>query len=407
MRILILTNSFPHTSETFIHNHIQGLADRGNQVTVFAKRAKRNAENTDPDQLYRIVYYSTAQKNRAAFNALQSTFFYVLRHPLRFFSVLRQIAVHHDWAVLQSFAAARRISGETFDVTHAEFGPLGNIALALRACDVKTGPICTSFRGADISSYLKRRPRSYCLLSKKGDLFLPVCKAFIPRLTEIGFPSRRIQVYHSAVDLTGFPFRGTEASVTGKPGRLIALGRFVRKKGFHLAVELLARLQNDGFDLQLELIGDGPERETVLARAEEAGVADKVLSPGWLGRAEILEHLQRADVCLGTSVTPETGELEGIPNVLKEAMAVGVPVVAFDHSGVAEIVQNGVTGFLLPEGDIDAMAGAVRQLLENKKTAASIITAARALIEDEYGVENQAAAAEKLYRSCNENSGLL
>ena len=100
------------------------------------------------------------------------------------------------------------------------------------------------------------------------------------------------------------------------------------------------------------IIGDGSEREAVLARAAALGIADRVVTPGWLGRRDIYERLIRADVCLGTSITPDTGELEGIPNVLKEAMAVGVPVAA-----------------------------------------------ARKLIEDEYSSDAQATAAEGIYRS--------
>ncbi len=88
MHILILTNSFPHTSETFIHNHIQGLAARGNHVTVLAKRAKQNSAKADPEQPYRILYYSSARKKSAALYALKSAFCYTLRHPLRFGSVL-------------------------------------------------------------------------------------------------------------------------------------------------------------------------------------------------------------------------------------------------------------------------------------------------------------------------------
>jgi len=147
------------------------------------------------------------------------------------------------------------------------------------------------------------------------------------------------------------------------------------------------------------IIGDGSEREVVLARAAALGIADRVVTPGWLGRRDIYERLIRADVCLGTSITPDTGELEGIPNVLKEAMAVGVPVAAFDHSGVGELVQNSRTGFLVPEGDVEAMARAVKRFVSDASPTENIVAAARKLIEDEYGSEAQATAAEGIYRS--------
>ena len=210
---------------------------------------------------------------------------------------------------MQAFSAFSRLDTDVFDVTHAEFGPLGNMALALKACGIRTGPVCTSFRGADISSYIRRHPRAYALLARRGEMFLPVCAAFIPRLQELGFPEDRVKVYHSAVDLDEFPLRSAERSRSSERILLIGIGRFVVKKGFHLAVEVVERLRNDGIDVELELIGDGPEREAVLARAAALGIADCVVSPGWLGRRDIYERLIRADVCLGTSITPDTGEL--------------------------------------------------------------------------------------------------
>jgi colanic acid/amylovoran biosynthesis glycosyltransferase len=398
MRILILTNSFPSDSGTFVHNHVCGLAERGHDVTVLAKRSKGTPYPEDTP-VFRLIYYSSEKKRRAPVFAGRSALFFFLRHPLRFFRIIHQILIHHDWAVIQAFSAFRRLDTDVFDVTHAEFGPLGNMALALKTCGIRTGPVCTSFRGADISSYVRRCPHAYALLAGRGEQFLPVCAAFIPRLQELGFPEDRIKVYHSAVDLDGFPLRSAERSRSSKRILLIAIGRFVAKKGFHLAVEVAERLRNDGIDVELELIGDGPEREAVLARAATLGIADRVVAPGWLGRREIYERLIHADVCLGTSITPDTGELEGIPNVLKEAMAVGVPIVAFDHSGVGELVQNGRTGFLVPEGDVEAMARAVKQLVSDPSPTENIVTAARKLIEDEYGSEAQAIAVEGIYQS--------
>jgi colanic acid/amylovoran biosynthesis glycosyltransferase len=404
MRILILTNSFPSDSATFVYNHVRGLAERGHDVTVLAKRSKGTPYPED-SSVFRLIHYSSEEKRRAPVFACKSALLFCLRHPLRFFRVIHQILIHHDWAVVQAFSAFRRLDTEVFDVTHAEFGPLGNMALALKACGIRTGPICTSFRGADISSYVRRRPRAYTLLARQGEQFLPVCAAFVPRLQELGFPEDCIKVYHSAVDLDEFPLRSADRSRSSERILLIVMGRFVAKKGFHLTVEVAERLRNDDIDVELELIGDGPEREAVLARAAALGIADRVVAPGWLGRREIYERLIRADVCLGTSITPDTGELEGIPNVLKEAMAVGVPVVAFDHSGVGELVQNGRTGFLVPQGDVEAMARVIKQLVSDVSSTENIVTAARNLIEDEYGSEAQAIAVEGIYESLISGTG--
>jgi colanic acid/amylovoran biosynthesis glycosyltransferase len=381
-----------------VYNHVRSLAERGHDVLVLTKRSN-GAPYPEGLPAFRVILYSSEKKRSAPIFASKSALFFFLRHPLRFFRVIRQILIHHDWAVMQVFSAFHRLDTDVFDVTHAEFGPLGNIGLSLKACGIRTGPVCTSFRGADISSYARRRPHAYTLLARLGENFLPVCAAFIPRLKELGFPEDRIKVYHSAVNLDRFPLRSAQRSHSSKRILLMAIGRFVAKKGFHLAVEVVERLLNEGMDVELELIGDGPERGAVLARSAALGIADRIVAPGWLGRREIYERLIRADVCLGTSITADTGEVEGIPNVLKEAMAVGVPVAAFDHSGVGELVQNGRTGFLIPEGDIEAMVQAVKHLVSDASRTERIVAAARKLIEDEYSSDVQAAAVESIYRS--------
>ena len=84
---------------------------------------------------------------------------------------------------------------------------------------------------------------------------------------------------------------------------------------------------------------------------------------------------------------------------MKEAMAAGILDAAFDHSGVGELVQNGRTGFLIPEGDVQALARAVKQVILDASLTENIVTAARKLIEDEYGLDAQATAAEGIYRA--------
>ena len=124
---------------------------------------------------------------------------------------------------------------------------------------------------------------------------------------------------------------------------------------------------------------------------------DRIELPGWLPHAEALALMGKADLFLGTSVAAASGDVEGIPNVLKEAMAAGAPVVAFDHSGVSDLVVDGETGFLVAEGDESAMADRAARILARDGSAAGMGARARRAAEDGYSLEGQAAAAEALY----------
>jgi colanic acid/amylovoran biosynthesis glycosyltransferase len=305
---------------------------------------------------------------------------------------------HHDFAALQVLSKATALAKRPFEVVHCEFGPLGNAALVLRICGAITGPILTSFRGSDISTYPKRKPRVYALLKKKGTAFLPVCDAFNPLLIGMGFPKERIATYRSSISLEAFPLRPFVPMARNSVS-LLCVGRFVAKKGFEHAISVTSRLRSKGIQARLILIGDGPERAALQATAERAGISSFVDMPGWIRHEEIASSLRDCDVFLGTSVTPSSGELEGIPNVLKEAMAVGVPIVAFDHSGVREIVIDGKTGHLVPERDEEAMVERIDRLLKDSTERERIILAARRFVEETYGRESLAKAAEAIYSS--------
>jgi colanic acid/amylovoran biosynthesis glycosyltransferase len=396
MKVLILTNTFPVKSERFILNHIKGLVSLGHAVTVLAKRAgEPNA--ADIPQNMDTLYYSSKKRKFLFFFIIKCCLFFLLFRPVSFFKIIGQIISHRDFSVLQIFFALRLLHGKDFDVTHAEFGFLGNMVLALQACKIKTGPLCVSFRGEDISSHVIRNPFLYKNVSKKGSLFLPVCESFRGILVKLGFPDKKILVYHSAIDLSLFPF-----IPRNKPGdkiNLISIGRFVPKKGFILALEVLKHLTVCGLDASLELIGDGPEKENIRQKAEYLGIASRLRFSGWLDQHSVNEHLGNADVFLGVSITSNSGDTEGIPNVLKEAMSVGILVTAFNHSGVAELIQNKRTGFLIPEGDTRAMADCIVSILSGVYNIPEILKHARTLIEKEYSSEIQSKRIEALYHS--------
>lgn len=402
MRILVLTNSFPSPSETFVLNHLLGLARRGHELTVLAKRAKGGAAVADYP--FTLIHYASRSKRLAPLAALAATLKALFTRPRSALRVLAAVARHGDAAVTQALALAPRLAGLSFDLTHAEFGPLGNMALALRDCGVGTGPICVSFRGADLTSYLARKPRSYALLSKEGALALPVCEAFKPLLLARGFDEKAIRVYRSAVDLAALgPPRGAPGPVE-RP-RLIGAGRFVAKKGFDRALTVLARLRAKGLDASLTLVGDGPEAGALRALAEREGLSPYLSLPGWLGRADLVETLKASDLFLGTSLTPPSGETEGIPNVIKEAMALGLPVAAFDHAGVGELVLQRQTGLLAPEGDAEALADLAYELLTAPESAARLADAARRLVFRDYSLEGQAELAERWYAELVQAAG--
>ncbi|MBN2139799.1 MAG: glycosyltransferase family 4 protein [Desulfovibrionaceae bacterium] len=164
------------------------------------------------------------------------------------------------------------------------------------------------------------------------------------------------------------------------PFRLLAIGRFVDKKGFDVLLEACARLMGRGLDFRLTLAGDGPLRSRLVSRAAALGLGDRVLFPGFVGHDKVPGLLLAADVFVMPCRVSASGDRDGIPNAVLEAMAHGLPVVASNVSGLSEVVVDRVTGRLVPEKDPAALAQALTEVLADRKSALDMAGRARDMV---------------------------
>lgn len=238
----------------------------------------------------------------------------------------------------------------------AHYGRWGRFACALRELGLIKGPIATVFHGKDMSAYLeKRSSNAYGHLFKRGDLFLPISAFWREKLITLGAPADRIMVHRMGVDTTRF-VETPHALKPNEPVRFIGVGRMVEKKGFDDAIAAFAKMRASpgAPDATLTLIGDGPLRRSMQAQAR--GLGDAVRFTGLLPHAKVEEMLRDAHVFVLPSRTSRSGDMEGIPVALMEAMAQGLPVLATRHSGTPELVEHEVSGLLCNEGDRNALA---------------------------------------------------
>ncbi len=402
MKILILTNTYPSRSQTFIRNHVEGLAEKGHDVTVLAKNGKKADSSVPVKTPVKIIYFGLGNRkivfSRIIFS-LSKAFFL---QPGRFWKTIGFLIKTGDYSVLRSIMAADALRGKSFDVIHGQFGPLGNLALLLKSFNREMGVAATSFRGSDISSHLKKYPRIYRILKEKGDLFLPVTSAFLPILKNLGFPDEKIRVYYSAIDMNAFPFR---ARSINDCINLLCVGRLVEKKGFQYALDVVSLLRERYPAIRLRIVGDGPLRETLSHMAREKGILDYIDFAGWKTPEETAHIMGESHVLLGTSIVSESGDIEGIPNVLKEAMASGCPVVAFNHSGISDLIEDERSGFIVKTGSSELMAEKVGYVLDHyNDSIREVVKAACRRIAEKFDRSVQAGLAEKNYRDAIENN---
>lgn len=294
-------------------------------------------------------------------------------------------------------ALAERLRPYRPRLVHAHFATDALIALPLaRALGV---PLVTTLHGYDVALSRRRMLASgrlswmrYALrraeLMRHGDLFLAVSDALRRAALVQGFPAERTRTHYLGVDLGLFaPGREREE------GLILHVGRLVEKKGTEVLIDATARLS----DARLAIIGDGPERARLERRAAGLGARVRFLGP--LDPPAVAEWMRRASVLAAPSMTARGGDREGLPTVVIEGAACGLPVVATRHSGIPEAVAEGETGFLVPERDPEALAARMATLLGSPELHARMAAAARKLVEDKFDLRAQTARLEAIYDS--------
>jgi colanic acid/amylovoran biosynthesis glycosyltransferase len=391
VRIAFLPGNFPMLSETPVLNQITGLVKRGHEVDIFGDRPKTPSgyhPSIDELNLLARAYYrpdfpeSTPGRWRQSMQLLSQARGKDRTALLRSMNFLR-FGTRSATGRLP-LQTAQFLPVRNYDIIQGGFGEQGLKGLRMKRVGAIQGKLVTAFRGADISLHLRSRGSSvYDRLFREGDLFLPVCHAFQVRLEQLGCPRDRIQVHRTGIDLTRFEYQ----PVTPAPTlQLVSIGRLVEKKGLEDGLLAVSALQKSGNGVSYTIVGDGPLRSRLETTVRELGLPGVVFT-GAVQQTEVSRYLARADILLVPSVTASNGDEEGIPNVIKEAMALGRIVIGTRHSGIPELVENGVTGMLTEERDHPALSRAVMHLMTHAEIWPSIQDAARKKVEQEYDIE--------------------
>jgi len=390
MKIAFLVEKFPLLSETFILNQITGLLDAGEELDIYAWRTGQSEIAHSDVARYGLLERTRYLKppagrlNRVARTTALLAGGQAWRRPSLFRAAAKPRAGGGPTTRLAwLYAGARFLTREPYEVVHCQFGQLGLKALRLREMGVARGRLVVSFRGFDLTA--NGASESYERLFREGDLFLPVCERFRQKLIALGCEESKIQVLRSGLALSNFEFtprrRGTD-----EPTKLLTIARLVEKKGVAYGIEAVARLKASGHRVRYTIVGDGPLRKDLEQRIQRLGLFEEVRLVGAQNHDDVLSMLQDAHILLAPSVTASTGDQEGIPNALKEAMAMGLPVLSTVHSGIPELVEDGVSGFLVPERDVEALADRLACLLDHPELWPEMGRAGRTRVEAEYDI---------------------
>jgi colanic acid/amylovoran biosynthesis glycosyltransferase len=371
MRIAILTNCFPVISQRFVLDQILGLLNRGHEVDIYCMKRGSLAEMHAEVFEYRLM-----DRTRILFKGFPQALSWVKRLGL----------------------PTPFLRPESYDIIHGQFGPDGLRGLFLRDGGRFSGKLVVSFRGHDVSKYpAGSNRRVYDQLFERGDLFLAVCQHIKNRLIELGCNEQKILVHRTGINCSKLRFAARQLDQT-REIRLITIARLVEKKGLEYAIRAVAKLVSRWSHLRYTIIGDGVLRKDLQRLIHHLGLTGTVRLLGWKSHQEAIETLDRSHISLNPSMTAEDGNQEGIPNALKEAMALGLPVIATKHAGIPELITDGVSGFLVPERDVEALVERVGYLIDHPEVWPELARAGRAVVEQHYDIAKLNDQLVEIYR---------
>jgi colanic acid/amylovoran biosynthesis glycosyltransferase len=180
---------------------------------------------------------------------------------------------------------------------------------------------------------------------------------------------QRIYIHYHGVDLAEFRYQ-PDARPANK---ILAIGGFYEYKGFDYLLRAGQELSGRGIDYEMELVGDGTEADSLKSLAAKLKISDRVKFPGWVSPDQVPARLRNTTIF----VHPSSRLADGVPNVIKEAMAVGTPVIASSVAGIPELLGNGQYGMLVPPRNVNALADAIAALLPDKERRLHYATKAR------------------------------
>ena len=272
---------------------------------------------------------------------------------------------------------------------------LGHKLMNIRKTHNYQGKIVVCLRGYDITGFLREKPQAYTEYFDTCDLFMPVCEFFKNILVQQGCNEDKIIVHHSSIDCSKFKFK-KRRFVRGTNINILSAGRFVEKKGFEYSIRAIARLAKKFPNIQYTIIGDGILKKKYQRLIERLDMQKNIILDNWHNHEEYIAIMDNTHIFLAPSVIAENYDQEGIPNVLKEAMAMGVLVVATNHAGIPELIKHNTSGFLVPERNSDELSKAIRYVLDHPKRWTSIQIAAVQKIKQEFEKENETDKLEAI-----------
>jgi colanic acid/amylovoran biosynthesis glycosyltransferase len=404
MNIAFIVDEFPSISQTFVLNQITGLLERGHQVDIYAHEVMAGEQQHPDVRRYRLLDRTqrlACPANR--WTRLARGAGLCVRHmganPRAVLGALNVFRYGRSAASLtllfQTAPFFRR-----YDIVHCQFGHNGRLGAILKKLGLQKKLVVT-FHGYDIRAALAGDGALYGELWDEADCLIAISKYNRDHLLRLGADPQKIVDHPVGIDCRRFSYRGT-ACRSSEPIRLLSVARLVDEKGLEFGIRALRELLNTrpGVSFRYDIIGEGPLRARLQQLIDELQLGSRVRLLGAQSQEDVVRALAESDLLLAPSVA------EALPVSLMEALAAGLPVLATQVGSVDQIVQHGISGYLVPPGDIPALCRRLAELMEHPEKRAEMGRRGRRHVERHYDIDRLNDRLAALYAALLERDRL-
>jgi colanic acid/amylovoran biosynthesis glycosyltransferase len=373
--VLYVLKRFPRLSETFVLRELLELEAQGERILIDALLPpERGPAHAELASLRAPVRYLPRRPRLRRPRVASAHLRLGLRSPLVWARLAVRARRHGIWRrFVQAGLTADRARREGARHLHAHFATAA-ADVARDAAALAGVPFTVTAHAKDIF-HADHAPQ----LARRLEGVSAVVTVSEHNAAHLRGVLNGVPVHHIP---NGVPPASPGPAAQGGP--VLFVGRLVPKKGVDVLIDACARLRSGFPELGVEIVGGGPLAEELAHRARRAGVADRIHFLG-LQPAEVVDAaFRRCSLVAAPSRIDEHGDREGMPTVLVEALARGVPVVATDIVGIPELVRNGETGLLVPPDDPTALAAAIARLVRDPALARELAAGGRALVAERF-----------------------
>lgn len=397
--IIVVTGQFPARSETFVTEHIIGLANRGWNVSVVAREIGKNISSNEINKIdslnvqrIYIDFIRTSNAKRKILNEIMKLILLFLRHP-SLYNFFKKNKKWSRYEMLWSARAAKLINSKQPTIVHIHQGFL---AAQLYNFNLNS-KIITTWHGHDANV----KPRVfgedlYHSLFKKDAIHTVGSTFMFNRLINLGCPRAKIKNIPMGIDLNSFDYVDRSKKRI-KNLDLISIGRLDEMKGHKYLINALSILKSRDILINLKIIGDGPLKKELKNQIKEKNLSVNINLLGSQNSEFIIKELAASDLFVLAGVVADSGRVETQGVAIIEAQASGLPVIVTDVGGVSESLLPSKTGQLVASRDATAIADAITNYINHKELLSKHGRAGHEFVKKNFSIQRMLQSFEEVY----------